>query len=391
MHFTVGCFLAFCGYLVRSQEFLLVLLIALPLLPWEKMVQDRSAKVAALLLLLAIGSAIFVDRLAYQDEEWQAFNALNPARAPLTDFGADVQLKQHPDILSRHGYSPNDIDLIRSWFFVDPKIANPVAINAMLAEMGPQPVQRDALTNGWAGIKALAHPILIPTLSAAILLMLSWPSRKTVVTWVLCVLAFFALGMLGRPGVLRVYIPVLSLLLILPFLAQQGSGLRAQGKFLCRRLAQSVIFVAAFFNTAAVLSESRTAQITSEEVRWGLDDFPNETVVLWGGVFPYEAAYPVLKQGSAMRYQLYGLGVSVLAPLSRAYAEQKSGRGMVDRLISQNGVPVIANEQRLGFLSTYCKEHFDGVLMELANHQYGQVRVTQQHCESRGPRDDGHL
>ncbi len=62
------------------------------------------------------------------------------ARAPITDFGANTNLKSHPEILVRHGYTSNDIDLIHSWFFVDSEIANPVALNAMLQEFGPLPV-----------------------------------------------------------------------------------------------------------------------------------------------------------------------------------------------------------------------------------------------------------
>lgn len=130
----------------------------------------------------------------------------------------------------------NDIDLIKVWFFVDPNIADPAKLNKMLAEVGPPPVQSNALTNGWIGIKMLTHPVLIPGFLAALFLMLLQLSRKLLVIWALCLGAFFALGMLGRPGVLRVYIPVLSLLLISPLLAQ-GTGHRAQGT-LRRRLSR---------------------------------------------------------------------------------------------------------------------------------------------------------
>lgn len=220
-----GCILAFCGYLVRSQEFLLVLLIALPLLPWAKLAKEHIAQACALALLLAIAGAAFIDYQAYQGDDWQTFNALNPARAPITDFGADAQLKHHPEILARHGYTENDINLIRSWFFVDPEIANPESLNVMLAELGPLPAQSNALNNGWIGIKTFVHPVLLPGFLAALFLLLLIPNRKTFVAWALCLAAIFALGMLGRPGIIRVYIPVLFLLLIAPLLAQ-GSGLR---------------------------------------------------------------------------------------------------------------------------------------------------------------------
>lgn len=140
--------------------------------------------------------------------------------------------------------------------------------------------------------------------------------------------------------------------------------------------------MAALFNTAAVFSESRAAQVASEQTRRSLQDFPNETVVTWGDTFPFEDAYPVLKQsGSAMMYQLYGVGVFTLAPFLRAYMEQVSGRGVVDRLVSKNGIPIVASNGVFEVLATYCRERLGGVLQELSNRQYGQVNVSRRRCE----------
>ncbi len=373
--FVIGCLLAFCGYLVRSQEFLLVLLIASPLLPWKKLGRDRAAQASIFILLLAIGISAFVDYQAYQGPDWQTFNALNPARAPITDFGADTELKKHPEILARHGYTENDINLIRSWFFVDSNVADPIALKAMLDDLGPIPLQGNALTNGWIGLKTLAHPVLLPVFLAALFLLLLLPNRKLFATWVLCLAAIFALGMLGCPGVLRVYIPVMSLLLIAPLLAQ---GILRQ------RLVQGVIVVAVFFNTTAVFSESRAAQLVSDQIRQDLQGFPNKTVVVWGAVFPFEAAYPVLRQfDSALAYRLYALGVFTHAPFSVAYGEQVTGQGMIDRLTSQSGIPIAANEQRFSFLTIYCRERLGGVLHELATQQYGQRHVSWRRCETK--------
>jgi hypothetical protein len=62
---VIGCLLAFCGYLVRSHGFLLVLLIALPILPWKKLARDPATQAVAVALLLAIGIAAFVEYKAF--------------------------------------------------------------------------------------------------------------------------------------------------------------------------------------------------------------------------------------------------------------------------------------------------------------------------------------
>lgn len=373
----IGCLFAFCGYLVRSREFLLVLLIALPLLPWVKLARDRTAQTSALALLLAIGGAALVDFQAYQGDDWHAFNALNPARTPITDFGAGVLLKNNPEILARYGYTQNDINLLSSWFFVDPNLANPTSLNAMVKELGPLPFQSHSFMNGWLGIKALAHSVLLPEFLAALLLLLMLPSRRLFLIWALGLVAIFVLGMMGRPGILRVYIPVLSLLLIAPLLLQ---GYKATGQR--QYFVMAVIVVAGFFNTNAVFSESRAAQMESEMVRRDLQGFPEDVVVVWGSAFPFEAMYPVLKQSeSIMAYKLFGLGVFTLAPFSVSYAESTAGRGMIERLVSENGVPILGSNHLFGLLKIYCQERLGGTLVEVANKQYGQRNVSWRRCD----------
>lgn len=377
-----GCLLAFCGYLVRSQEFLLVLLIALPLLPLKKLGKDSAAQASAVVLLLAIGVAAYVDYKSYQGDAWRSFNELNPARAPITDFGADAHLKRRPDILDRNGYSENDIDLIRNWFFVDSEIANPVALNAMLTELGPLPLPSNALSNGWIGIKAFTNPVLLPGFFAAVLLFLLFPNRKLIITWALSIAAVFALGVLGRPGILRVYIPIVSLFLIAPLMLAQGSGLRPQS-ILRQPLAKAVIVVALIFNTTLVISESRAKQRVSDQIRNDLYGFPTNVVVAWGALFPFSAAYPVFtKVDTLPGYRLYSLGVFTHAPFSVSKSEQVLGGGMIERLTSQEGIPIVADKRRFDLLKIYCKEHFGGVLDELAAREYGQVVVSWRRCQS---------
>lgn len=375
---VAGCFLAFLSYLIRSQEFFLVLIVALPLLPWRTFLLCRAPQIAVLTLMLAIAVSAVIDHQTYQGDEWKSFNELNPARAPFTDFGAGGYLKQRPDILERYGYSSNDIDLIDKWFFVDPNIANPDTLKGMLGELGPLLIQGNAVASAWVGVKTLWHPILLTTILTALLLSVFRSSWQVVAVWGLCIVAVFVLGLLGRPGVLRVYQPLVFLLLIAPVLRHSSQEITVW----CHRLRTGVIFVAAIANMSVVFSESKMSQASSEQIRQGLVDFPRYPVVIWGGVFPFEAVYPVLGASSAaMSYQLYGLGVFTLAPFSVATAEQKVGRGMTDLLVGESGLSIIANKQRFGYLNTYCRERLHGDLKEISIQEYGQIQVSQRRCE----------
>ena len=370
----VGCGLAFCSYLVRSQEGLLVLIIALPLLAWRTLLLHRFAKITFLALIATIAVSVVIDYQAYQGDEWKAFNELNLARAAFTDFGAGNYLKQHPDILQQHGYSNNDIDLISNWFFVDPHIANPEALRSMLAELGFLPAQGNTLANAWLGVQALWHQNLLPLLLTAFLLLILRFNWQLAISWTLCIAAIFTLGLLGRPGTLHVYIPLVSLLIIAPFLVNKVSASR-------NHLGTAVLLVAVLINTPHVFSESKAFQVIANQTHKELVDFPNDSVISWGDVFPYEAVYPVLNSSSAMSYKLYSLGCFTLAPFSRSVADQKAGRGLIELLGKATGVPIIADPLAFEYLKMYCNEHFNGQLKELFAKQYGKMMLRQLQCE----------
>ena len=143
--------------------------------------------------------------------------------------------------------------------------------------------------------------------------------------------------------------------------------------------------MAAVLNASLVFAESKTIQITSEQAREGLDAFPRDPVVIWGIGFPLEAVYPVMGASpSAMSCQFYGLGAFTLAPFSVAFTEQQQGRGMIDLLVKETGIPIVAKQKCLGYLETYCRERLHGEIKELSAQQHGAIVVSLRRCEA-GP------
>jgi hypothetical protein len=371
---AIGCALAFASYLVRNVECLLVLIVSLPLLPWTCLRSRPAAWLSLAALVAAVAAAAYIDHEAYQGPAWQVFNALHEPRALFTDFRIGEVLKLHPEILARHRYSANDIDLLGAWFFVDPTIADPQTLMTMVDELGPRRALDTGWAGGWAGVEALWHPNLLPVVLAALVVAMLRPQWRVAAAWVLCVAAVFALGFLGRPGVLRVYVPVVSLLLVAPLLMNQEGPWR-------RRAAAGVLAVAAVVNSVQLFSQSRAAEAVSQKLRQDMVSFPSDLVVVWGGAFPYEALYPVLgASSSAMSYRLYGLGGVTLAPFSDAVAEESAGRGLINRLLSEEGLSVTANERNLVMLDGYCREHLHGELKRLSAQRYGEVLLNRLRC-----------
>jgi hypothetical protein len=151
------------------------------------------------------------------------------------------------------------------------------------------------------------------------------------------------------------------------------------------RLGTGVLLVAAVLNTSLVLVESKTLQITAEQTREGLEGFPRDPVVVWGIGLPLEAVYPVLRASpSAMSRQFYALGAFTLAPFSVASRERQQGRGMIDLLVKEKGIPIVAGDKCLGYLETYCRERLHGEMKDLSAQQNGPVVVSRRRCDT-GP------
>lgn len=373
----VACLLAFLGYLVRSREFLLVLGVALPLLPWRAIREQRQMQIAFLLLGMAIASAAAFDRWSYSGPEWQHFLEFNSARIPFTDYSAGWHLKQHPEIMVRHGYSQNDIDLIGNWFFVDPQIADPKSLNAMLAELGPFPMQEGYIQSGFAAIKALAQPTLLPLILPAFLLLMLASRWPVVFAWMLCLAALFAMGIMGRPGISRVYVPGVSLLLIAPIVF----GKCKEG---ARQWVTALTLFAACVGNAYVLKpQALVSKQWAPQVQRAIHGLPTESIVSWGDIFPFGLAFPVLANDLNLRdIKLYSLGTFTHTPFSVATAEQTAGRGMVERLRTTAGIPVIASQMQLDLLRIYCGERLNGQLRGAVTYQTLWLTVWQVRCEN---------
>jgi hypothetical protein len=88
-----------------------------------------------------------------------------------------------------------------------------------------------------------------------------------------------------------------------------------------------------------------------------------ESTVVWGGSLPFQYVFPVFTGKADLRdTRIYGLGVFTLAPFSVPTADERTGKGMLARLRSENGVPLIAVSYLQPLLNVYCIEHYGAPL-----------------------------
>lgn len=382
---VMGCLLAFLGFLIRYKEFLFVFLIALPLIPWRVLLVSHFSRTTLAVLAVALAGAAIIDHWTYQTEEWQPYNELQAIRPILMDKGAgSLLLDKYPDILARHGYSTNDINLMMSWFLADPRLADPERLKDMLDELGPLPLQEGRLAKGWASVSGLFHEGLVIVVVTGLLLALLRPSRQVTATWGLSILAFFAVGVFFfRTHALHVNFPVVVLLLIAPLLTGRSNPARFP------RIEVLLLAMMAAYNAPHVFADSAEAKVHSDRLRGEMAaTFPtDESIVTWGISFLYASACPVLGGAQAVKpYKIHSLGHAILAPGMVPYWEAKNGRGVLDRLFSDDGVPILSSYYEIGLLETYCNER-GGRFRQLAEpvmvHRMYNMDVMLYRCQCR--------
>ena len=371
----VACLLAFFGYLLREREFFLILGVALPLLPWQELRQQRAMRIALAVLALVIALAAAFNHQAYSGHEWKPFKEMD-STIPFTNYDVGEYLKQRPDILVRYGYSKNDIDLISASFLADPHIANPKALNAMVAELGPLFMQKGYVKSGFASLGMLTNYSLLPLLLSGFFLLVMAPRRSVAFTWALCLAALFAIGMTGHPAVLRVYFPLVSLLLMAPVaLGHVKEGMR-------QWIAILMLLVACVGNAYLLVPGALGSKDVIRQLKKDVRSFPASAIVIWGHSFPFEVVFPVFLNNPKRRdSRIAQLSAMDYAPFSVAMAEEKAGRGMIKRFCSSEGIPLFTSAENIHLLGIYCRERLGGELQGTAMRKKTALMIQRVRCD----------
>jgi uncharacterized membrane protein YeaQ/YmgE (transglycosylase-associated protein family) len=356
----LGVLLGFLAYVIRAEEFFLVMVVGLPLF-LTKGVVKRKAIVALVIMGAGIAGAILINKAAYSSPEWRSFWELEPLRRGFTDFGVGETLKKNSEILAKFNMSKNDIDLLSNWFFVDPKISDPSILRELIISAEKDRLRNDMLWSGWKGVAALDRPDLLALVMASLgLTILSRRELPLILCWLLSLTAFFVIGATGRFGVDRVYIPVISCLVLATLL------LHIPADPIRRKLAGAVLLIAALAQCTHTFSTSARLNRESVAIRESIKGFPTETVFIWGSDFPFEAVYPVFLKTPYPPFRFNVLAAFTWAPFSVAFDDSNAGRGFVNRFRSGDGVRIVADQGRIKLLSVYCAEHFQGRLNQIA-------------------------
>ena len=210
---------------------------------------------------------------------------------------------------------------------------------------------------------------------ALVLLTLN-PIRSVAFSWALFISAVIVFAALGRPSIVRIYLPLLSLLLLASLALGHPSTGRKRSLTL---LTVCVVWIGNIFFLAPQASES-TRQV--REFQRDLRDAPAGTIVNWANSVHHEFPYPLFARDLEIRsLRLYDISGFSFAPFSVSMAEKAAGRSFKTRLQSAEGVPMFTpmSYQHLQ-LEIYCLEHIGSQLQAEFIYTSQSLNVRQVRC-----------
>jgi hypothetical protein len=352
---VAACLFLIFGFLVRSQSLYLVVCLAIPFLPWRLMRKSRPFATALTATAAVLLAASVVDKYFYMSDEWQAFFDLNSVRLAFNDYGVADYFSNRDDVLAAHGFSENDLRLVENWFFVDQRVSDSQRLSALLKEIEPLAWLSSNVGNLPKALGSLQDATILPLLLGALAVTMTSRERQRGILGLGLVFAVVtSLAVLGRPSVLRVYYPALATVLVLAMAWPGRNASWRPSRFI-------VLLVAAVWALQTQYSNCGVANENAARVAEDMTHLPrDDLVVLWGGWFPYEQAFPVFN-GSADEpgLRLFPLNAFSLAPPVSKHWIPTVYEGFMDRLLKGEAIPTVAPKAHLRYLDRHCRDHFD--------------------------------
>lgn len=354
---------AFIAFLIRKEEMILVGLIAMPLLPIRTFLQKRNAQIAFSATLIMIGGAYLIDNQAYKISSWDRHQSFESVRNYFTDIKIGDTYDIGESTLKAHNMKFGDVYLLQYWFFVDPVITNIPLLKSLIEQ-----ANKKKYDFAWINVKksliAFFDIKLIGITVIALLMMIRIRSYRLYSSFLICALVLAFIGWIGRPGVIRVYIPLMSFFLIISFLLKTNTEKSRLPYFI-----ESTFIIAIVFQLNHYTQES-TAYKKFSGFRNAVTSYNGAPFYVWGGDFPYEKIYPVLNiPEEIFKVKILGMNTATFSPYSNISRLLDSENSFSEQIVSINGVLMFELPKfRERLLNFYCMEHKQGRSLQIENH-----------------------
>ena len=347
-------FSLFLGASFIRDEMVIFFLVSTSIILIQAFVKNKKEFILIGTIFLTIfGLSQFINRNQYTDESLKDLREFASVGYQILDYNADKHILQNSEAMLSNGYTSNDINLIRNWFFVDSYLSHPLRLGDLLNDTqwkGPISNFNPKESILSTGNLLINYPLNFIIFSATIMLFLTNKDRTLRILWLFFVLVLFIGAVIGRQ-LAYVYFPLITFLFIFSYLKTNKTTLVTRS--LIYSLSVLVIFTTFF--------ENRSNKETINSVNLEYENYNQDKLWVIGGGLPSEFIFPLLSTPS-IKTELITSDWSIYAPKSN-FVKYNSNSNFLSELHSQEGVNIATNNYHLPLLQIYCKEKFGSDLV----------------------------
>ncbi|HSN17918.1 MAG TPA: hypothetical protein VLV87_06885 [Gammaproteobacteria bacterium] len=361
---AVACLLLLLSSLVRWDETAFVMLVVTPLcwnymsMAWKSPERHRWLGLAAAACAAGIGF-LLLDYLTFGLGEWREFADTYGYVMLFSDFGVAGYFNSHPAALRGSGFTLSDLALFSHWFYCDTQVFVPQRLAELLQHLTWSERIASNLKHVRNIFRAFDREFMV-FLSMALLLLVAHRRRwQMLASLVVLTLLMLLLAAAGRPGIVRVYLPVLAAMLMLGMF-----------EFQVRTWLWSLLIgVAILFINGRYLMDlhhsNLVRQAASRHVRAATCALPKDSLLInWGSSYPFTLNFlPFGSRDTTCNLNFYGLGEYSLAPFALEHLHRYTGgKDLVPALLSGQSFDIFANRGELLSLQDYFQRHYGAEL-----------------------------
>lgn len=274
---------SFVGYLIRANEFLFVVAVTAVLFPWRLLVKDKQLLITCSVLIFSLSAFYMIAVTSMSSDKWKGFKDLKYYRILFTDYHVGNNLAEQQELLDLHGYSTNDLELLKRFFFVDPTLADPDRLKYLLKDVNKNPISFSNIKEGLNNIgKILGNDKIRIFVVLGLLLAIGLLQKRLLLAYFILfgLICFF--GIAGRSGQFRVYYSTFCLLAVLPLIFCN----REEVNVYLKRCSFAILLFGIITGYQGIIQKSRLNELRIKNYISEFKKLPMiETPYVWGGGF----------------------------------------------------------------------------------------------------------
>ncbi len=367
-----------CGSaMVRWKASWLVLALGIPVTIFYFMIfRDIYWKRKLLYLLIGAFLTIAIQKVNnyvwHQEAEWGEIFDFNVARGTLHGNNPLDYLEREDRlaVLDKVGWSLNDYQLFKTFYFQDEEVYNKETLNAIIAELPAlKRVSLEEVFESFKGILMDDFTIkcLVLFLGSLLFLPSTWREKVFLVGCFFLLLGLI-LGLIFylRSPPARVYMPMFAFLSLLPllFIRKQRGEKIGMPLRIVKGIAGITLLILIVPSTLAFYQAENDKHSYQQAefdhmVRYIGEQYPDQLIVTWGASFFYEYMNPFADLYQLSKMQSFHIGCSQRTPSSLQTLENYNMKNVFRDMADRKDVVLVSKgkfKERL--YRNYLKEHF---------------------------------